>query len=43
VRTRTASGGFKFGFGSAFNTATTPFGFAGGTITYNNLIDEDLA
>lgn len=43
ARTRTASGGFKFGFGTAFNTATTPFGFSGGTITYNTLIDEDLA
>lgn len=42
VRTRTASGGFKFGFATALNTATTPFGFAGGAITYNNLIDEDL-
>ena len=43
IRTRTASGGFKFGFGTAFNTATAPFGFSGGTITYNTLIDEDLA
>lgn len=41
IRTRTASGGFKFGFGTAFNTATTAFNV--GSITYNTLLDEDLA
>ena len=42
VRSRNASGGFKFGFGNALNTATTPFGFSEGTITYNTLVEEDV-
>ena len=41
IRTRTASGGFKFGFSTAFNTATTAFNQ--GSITYTTLLDEDLA
>lgn len=41
IRTRTASGGFKFGFSTAFNTATTAFNV--GSITFTTLLDEDLA
>lgn len=41
IRTRTASGGFKFGFGTAFNTATTAFGM--GSVSFTTLLDEDLA
>lgn len=41
IRTRTASGGFLFGFTTALNTASTAFG-SGGAITHTTLLDEDL-
>lgn len=41
IRTRTAGGGFKFGFSTAFNTASTAF--TQGAISYTTLLDEDLA
>ena len=42
IRTRTASGAFQLGFAATLNTNANTFGFAGGTITLTNLLEEDL-
>ena len=42
IRKTESSGGATLGFGTAFNTATTPFGFNAGIATITNLLEEDL-
>ena len=42
IRTRTSTGSFHLGFAATLNTNTNTFGFAGGTITLTNLLEEDL-
>lgn len=42
IRTRSSSGNFNLGFAATLNTNTNTFGFAGGTITITNLIQENL-
>lgn len=42
IRKTESSGGATLGFGTAFNTATTPFGFNAGITTITDLLEEDL-
>lgn len=42
VRTRETTGDFHLGFAATLNTNTNTFGFAGGTLTITNLIQENL-
>ena len=42
VRTRQTTGDFHLGFAATLNTNTNTFGFAGGTLTITNLIQENL-
>tara|TARA_R100000426_G_scaffold3761_1_gene6117 strand:+ start:3536 stop:9721 length:6186 start_codon:yes stop_codon:yes gene_type:complete len=42
IRTRASTGSFHLGFAATLNTNTNTFGFAGGTITLTNLLEEDL-
>jgi len=42
IRTRAASGSSVLGFSTTLNTNTSTLGFGGGTIVYNNLLEEDL-
>ena len=42
ARRKTASGGFKLGFGTTLNTATSTLGFGGGATTFTRLLEENL-
>lgn len=42
IRTRASTGAFHLGFAATLNTNANTFGFADGTITLTNLLEEDL-